>query len=83
MAASPGASQTVTVGATVDLDGTDAAAHSYCWAMTSMPDNCRCTLLDDRTATPSFVADTVGDYVITLATDAGIFNSVGISVVPA
>jgi hypothetical protein len=79
----PGDSQTVTVGATVTLDGSASAAHTYVWGLVDMPAGCRCTLLGERTATPSFVATEVGFYVLTLGTDDGGMNSVGIEVVPA
>jgi hypothetical protein len=83
MAALPGLSQEVTAGTTVALDGSASSANAYCWAMTVIPAGYTGMLADALTATPSFVADVVGDYVLTLATDVGIFNSVGIHVIPA
>jgi hypothetical protein len=83
VAALPGVSQEVTVGATVLLDGSASSANRYCWAMTVIPDGYTGMLADALTATPSFVANMIGDYVLTLATDVGIFNSLGVRVIPA
>lgn len=83
MAALPGVSQEVTVGTSVFLDGSASGAHTYCWAMTVIPDGYAGMLVDALTATPSFVAAVVGDYVLTLATDVGIFNSLGVRAIPA
>jgi len=83
MPALPGTSQTVTAGETVDLDGSASASPSYVWGIVVMPSGCHCTLLGDRTATPSFVANDPGMYVLTLCTADGTMNSVGIDVLPA
>ena len=66
MAALPGVSQEVTVGTSVFLDGSASGAHTYCWAMTVIPDGYAGMLVDALTATPSFVAAVVGGYVLTL-----------------
>jgi chitinase len=83
VAAVPGVSQSVTVGATVNLDGSGSQARTYVWAMTDLPHGSACRLTNPYTATPSFVADVAGNYVLVLATDAGSFNSVGVLAVPA
>jgi hypothetical protein len=83
MAAVPGPSQAVTVGATVNLDGSGSQARTYVWAMTAFPTGSRALVLNAYTATPSFVADLVGNYVLVLATDAGTFNSIGVLAIPA
>lgn len=71
MASLPGPSQEVQVGDTVYLDGSASQSSTYKWAMTQTPHGSHCLMRDDGTATPSFVADAEGTYVLTLETDGG------------
>ncbi|QDG52671.1 tandem-95 repeat protein [Persicimonas caeni] len=71
--ADAGTDQTVTVGDTVNLDGSNSSdpdtgdsIASYAWTLDSVPTNSGATLTDAATATPSFTADVAGDYVLTL-----------------
>ena len=78
MAALPGMSQAVTVGATVTLDGSTSQAVSYRWALTGLPRDSRTVLVTDTSPVTSFVADVPGVYVVTLLTDVGLPNSLGV-----
>ena len=73
--ANAGADQTVTVADTVMLDAsgsTDAEDDLagtplvYSWSLDTTPANSTATLSGAMTATPAFVADQVGDYLLTL-----------------
>jgi hypothetical protein len=83
MPAFPGVCQTVTVGATVTLDGSVSSAALYEWALTRMPGQSRSQLVGARTATPSFVADMAGIYCVTLRTDDGVMNTISVEATPA
>ncbi len=68
-----GLDQSIRAGATVNLDGsasfddnTDSALLEYSWSFFSKPAGSIAILLDDTTATPSFVADVAGSYVVDL-----------------
>ena len=78
--ANPGPNQTVTAGATVQLDGTgsaDAVNHSltYSWAILSQPSGGTATLSSSTAAKPTFVAALAGLYVIQLIVNDGYVNS--------
>ena len=78
--ANPGPNQTVTAGATVQLDGTgsaDAVNHSltYRWAILSQPSGGTATLSSSTAAKPTFVAALAGLYVIQLIVNDGYVNS--------
>lgn len=71
--ANAGDDQAIQAGDTVDLDGSasfdDNTASNllqYSWSFTSKPAGSNATLADANTATPSFVADLDGDYVVEL-----------------
>ncbi len=83
MPAFPGVCQTVTVGATVNLNGSASNAVWYEWAMTRLPGQSRSQLVGALTATPSFVTDMAGIYCITLRTDDGTMNTVSVEATPA
>jgi len=68
-----GANQTITVGQTVHLDGSGSFAPNtlpanlqYAWSFVSQPAGSSAALNGANTATPSFVADAIGDYVAQL-----------------
>ena len=89
--ADAGADQSIRAGDTVDLDGsgsdddnTASASLVYSWTFTSVPMGSMANLNAANTATPSFVADVNGTYVVELVvTDGGGLQSeadeVGIS----
>lgn len=77
--ADAGADQQVNVGATVGLDGfgsTDADDDpiTYAWTLTRPPGSAA-ALSDSTSATPSFVADVVGQYTASLIVNDGRENS--------
>ncbi len=70
--ANPGLSQTVSIGATVTLNGSgsSAADHDpitgYAWTLTSRPNGSSAGLTAANTVSPKFVADVVGNYTVQL-----------------
>ena len=71
--AKAGLDQSIRAGATVHLDGsasfddnTASASLAYSWTFASKPASSTATLTDANTATPSFVADKAGSYVVNL-----------------
>lgn len=78
--ANAGSNQSVTIGATVTLDGTASsdANHdslTYKWALQSKPNNSSATLSSLTSAKPTFKADLAGTYVATLVVNDGKANS--------
>jgi len=78
--ADAGMDQTVSVGATVQLDGSgsqdaDADTLHYKWTLTSVPTGSNATLSDATTVTTSFVADVAGQYVAQLIVNDGTIDS--------
>jgi len=78
--ANAGPDQTVSVGATVNLNGTNStdsngAQLSYTWSFIGMPAKSAALLFSARSATPFFVADVAGTYKIQLVVNDGSFNS--------
>nr|BAL59200.1 cell surface protein [Candidatus Acetothermum autotrophicum] len=74
--ADAGPDQTVTVGATVQLDGSrsndpDGDKLSYSWRFVSLPTGSRAQLSDPALVNPTFVADVRGEYLIELTVDDG------------
>jgi len=79
--ANAGPDQTIVVGSLVTLDGsvsTDADGDSltYNWSFTSIPANSYATLSNPSTANPSFIADVIGEYVLSLVVNDGKYESV-------
>lgn len=75
-----GPDQTVPVGSTVHLDGSqssdaDGQTLTYSWSITSRPTGSTAVLTAPKTKTPSFVADQPGMYVAQLIVNDGVVNS--------
>src|SRR5262249_2870469 len=78
--ANPGPPQTVTAGATVQLDGTgstdsDSQPLTYQWSILSKPSGAAAMLSSATAAKPTFVADLAGTYVVQLIVNDGFMNS--------
>lgn len=78
--ANPGPSQTVQAGQTVTLDGSkssdvDGDPLTFRWSILSKPDGSTATLSDPSAASPRFVADRVGSFVIQLIVNDGALDS--------
>jgi hypothetical protein len=74
--ADAGPDQEVTVGATVQLDGSgsrdpDGDPLNFKWEIIAKPEGSVATLSNPRIARPTFVADKVGDYIVKLTVDDG------------
>ncbi|MCI0653700.1 MAG: PKD domain-containing protein, partial [Methylococcaceae bacterium] len=79
-AADAGPPQTVTVGDTVTLDGTasldaDGDPLTYLWSFTTYPGPNPPALSDATAAQPTFIADTIGDYIAQLIVSDGSLAS--------
>jgi len=78
--ADAGTNQRVTVGNTVNLDGSASSDPNddpltYSWSFTSIPTDSTAQLTDDTTQAPSFVADIAGNYVVSLVVNDGSQDS--------
>jgi RHS repeat-associated protein len=78
--ANAGPDQSVALGARVQLDGSasrdpEGAALSYAWSFVSRPAGSAAVLDNPGSATPSFVADRAGDYVVQLIVSDGVLGS--------
>ncbi len=78
--ANPGPNQTVSAGATVQLDGTgstDSVNHplTYKWSNLSQPNGGTAALSSTTAAKPTFVANAAGLYVIQLIVNDGYVDS--------
>lgn len=85
--ANAGPDQTVPPGATVTLNGSGSAdpdgqpITTYSWTMTNRPAQSATLLLDATTATPSFTADVLGTYKLSLIVGDGALTSTADQVV--
>ncbi|WP_127021281.1 PKD domain-containing protein [Flagellimonas beolgyonensis] len=71
LSAKAGQDKQTTVGVSVSLDGSastnaEGKTFSYAWRVKTKPSGSTATLTDKETATPDFVANTVGSYVVEL-----------------
>jgi YD repeat-containing protein len=78
--AAAGEDQTVFTGDTVTLDGggsydVDGDPLTYRWSFTSVPDGSAATLEEGTTASPFFVPDVAGIYVVQLIVNDGAVDS--------
>ena len=78
--ADAGLDQTLTVGATVSLDGSgsndvDGDILTYAWSLTTKPAGSTAVLSDTTAKKPTFVADLVGIYTAQLIVNDGLLNS--------
>ncbi|WP_338293432.1 YHYH protein [Planctobacterium marinum] len=74
--ADAGSDQTVDVGSTVQLNGanstdTDGDSLSYNWSFSSRPDSSEAQLSSASIANPTFTADVIGSYVLSLTVNDG------------
>jgi len=79
--ADAGLDQYVLTGSIVYLDGTGSRdvngdLLTYSWSFTSKPPGSSAVLLNDTSATPSFIADLSGTYVVQLIVNDGFYDSV-------
>jgi len=79
--ADAGPNQNVTADSPVSLDGSnssDADGHqlTYSWAFVSKPNGSNATLSSGTIENPTFTADVVGTYVVSLTVNDGIVDSV-------
>ncbi len=80
-----GSGQSVTIGSLVTLDGSASSdansdALTYKWAFTSKPNGSSATLSSTTIPKPSFTADVVGTYILSLIVNDGKVNSSASSV---
>lgn len=78
--ANAGVNQNVVLGSTVTLDGTNSTDAnrdplSYRWVMMSKPSTSAAVLANPTSAKPTFLADVLGTYVITLIVNDGKVDS--------
>lgn len=78
--ANAGPDQAVATADTVTLDGSgstdlEGAVLTYAWTFTQKPDGSSAVLSDPTSATPEFVADVAGEYVLTLEVSDGLLTS--------
>ncbi len=76
-----GLNQTVNLGTTVALNGSASSDPSglplsYAWSITARPSGSTTTLSDPAAVSPTFFADAVGTYVVTLTVNNGFLDSV-------
>lgn len=70
----------VALGSEAALDGSasydpEGAPVTYTWAFTSVPEGSLAALSDPSAATPTFIADALGDYAVTLTVSDGLTPS--------
>ncbi len=83
--ANPGPNQTVTPGTTVKLNGSASSDSNhqpltYAWTLLTAPPNSNASLSGANTATPTFIADLAGAYVVQLIVFDGYQSSSPVNV---
>lgn len=78
--AAPGPAQNAAIGSTVRLDGSGSSdangdALAYTWSLASRPAGSAAALTGAQTASPEFIADVAGDYVLRLLVNDGALDS--------
>lgn len=78
--ANAGLNQTVTIGSTVTLNGSGSSDPSglpltFSWEISTRPSGSTTPLNDPSAVSPSFLADAVGTYVLTLRVNNGFLDS--------
>lgn len=78
--ANAGPNQTVAMGTTVQLNGSqssdvDGDPLRYSWSFVSLPPTSLAALSSSRNVTTTFVADVAGTYIVQLVVNDGTFNS--------
>ena len=82
--AKAGANQNVVVGTTITLDGTASSdangdTLTYKWSLLYKPTNSLASLTSASSSKPTFTADTVGTYVVSLVVNDGQVDSATVS----
>ena len=82
--AKAGANQNVVVGTTITLDGTASSdangdTLTYKWSLLYKPTNSLASLTSASSSKPTFTADTVGTYVVSLVVNDGQVDSAAVS----
>lgn len=75
--ADAGVEQSVTVGEQVQLDGSasfdaDGDALTYSWSLSSVPEGSQAVLSNSTSTSPTFTADTEGEYLLQLVVNDGL-----------
>ena len=78
--ANAGSAQTVAIGATVQLDGTNSTDSTgtqltYTWSFVSIPSGSAAALSNPTAPKPTFVADVYGNYTVQLVVNDGYHSS--------
>lgn len=81
LVANAGTAQRVFIGSVVSLDGSgSSAANTYLWSITSKPAGSSAVLSSSTVVKPTFTANVVGDYVLSLVVNDGKLSSVASTV---
>ncbi len=83
--ADAGSDRSVSVNTTVILDGSNSSDVNgndltYSWSISSSPQGSETSLTNPTTATPSFIPDQLGDYVVQLIVNDGQLDSTPVTV---
>ncbi len=86
--AKAGAARSLAVGATVTLDGSgssdpDGNAITYAWSVTSKPDGSTAALSSSSVVKPTFIADKIGAYQISLKVSDGTLENTDTTTITA
>lgn len=83
--ANAGSSQSVSVGSPVNLSGLSSSDAendnlTFAWTLVSKPSNSSATLSSSTSATPRFIADAAGAYIVKLVVSDGTLSSAEVGV---